>query len=173
MVWRWTPFGAPAPETANTMSPLFSSFELQAHYIAGQPARAMELMRRMSANFMLDDPCIANSTFIEGYASDRMLHYAPYDDDARISHAHGWATGPTSALTFHVAGLSIVSTQGKTWVLKPSPGDLEWVGAGFTTGPGTFAAKYELNGDGWPYWFQTPEGTSGSLSVETPNAWGC
>ena len=30
------------------------------------------------------------------------LHYAPYSNDPRISHAHGWATGPTSSLTVSV-----------------------------------------------------------------------
>lgn len=56
-------------------------------------------MRIMWGTFMLDDPRMTNSTFIEGYSSDGTLHYPPYPDDSYISYAHGWATGPTQALT--------------------------------------------------------------------------
>ncbi|KIX07464.1 uncharacterized protein Z518_02117 [Rhinocladiella mackenziei CBS 650.93] len=84
---RWTKVGAPAPEAGSTVSPFALGFELQAHYVAGQPERAMNLMRRMWVDFMLDDPRMTNSSFIEGYYSDRALHYVPYDLDSRISHA--------------------------------------------------------------------------------------
>ncbi|KAF1961374.1 Six-hairpin glycosidase [Byssothecium circinans] len=119
---------------AATISPFASGFELQAHYLAGFPDRAVELTEFMWADFMLDDPRMTNSSFIEGYATNGSLHYAPYDNDARISHAHGWATGPTSALTFLGAGLRVTSALGRTWL-----------GGGLTGG------------------FETPEGTEGTL----------
>lgn len=40
-------------------------------------------MRLQWGDFMLDDPRMTNSTFIEGYSADGSLHYAPYPDDAR------------------------------------------------------------------------------------------
>lgn len=59
---------------------------------------ALELLRRQWG-FMINDPRMTNSTFIEGYSANGVLHYPPYRSDPRISHAHGWATGPTFTLT--------------------------------------------------------------------------
>lgn len=95
---RWGAYGAPAPEAADAVSPFISGFELEAHFAANRTRAALALVRNMWADFMLDDPRMTNSTFIEGYSTSGALHYAPYSDDARISHAHGWATGPTSSL---------------------------------------------------------------------------
>ncbi|RDX56111.1 Six-hairpin glycosidase [Lentinus brumalis] len=96
---RWGPYGAPAPEAADAVSPFISGFELEAHFMANRTDTALALVRNMWADFMLDDPRMTNSTFIEGYSVTGELHYAPYANDPRISHAHGWATGPTSSLT--------------------------------------------------------------------------
>ena len=82
------------------MSPFISGFELEAHFTANRTTAALTLIRNMWADFVLDDPRMTNSTFIEGYSTSGELHYAPYgDEDARISLAHGWGTGPTSSLT--------------------------------------------------------------------------
>jgi hypothetical protein len=169
---RWTPYGAPALEADDAISPFISGFELQAHYLAGRSTRALDLIRLMWADFMLDDPRMTNSTFIEGYASDGSLHYAPYTNDPRVSHAHGWSTGPTGILTFYAAGIMASGAEGRTWVMKPSPGDLKTVEAGFKTGIGEFAAKYVAKRLGWEYSFQAPVGTRGALSVEYPKCGG-
>lgn len=58
----------------------------------------------MCANFIFDDPRTTNGSFIEGHSTDESLHCAAYDNDARISYVRGWATSPTSSLTFLVAG---------------------------------------------------------------------
>lgn len=51
---RWVrPYGSPAPEAGPTISPFASGFEVQAHYLAGFPERAEELMEVMWADFML------------------------------------------------------------------------------------------------------------------------
>ena len=71
---------------------------------------------------MLDDPRMTNSTFIEGYSTNGDLHYAPYTNDPRVSHAHGWSTGPTSALTFSVAGVQIVEAGGTVNVAREGLG---------------------------------------------------
>lgn len=39
---RWGPYGAPAPEVGETISPFVSGFELQAHYIASRPEAAVK-----------------------------------------------------------------------------------------------------------------------------------
>lgn len=164
---RWVkPYGAPAPEAGATVSPFVSGFEVQAHYLAGNPDYAVDLMEFMWADFMLDDPRMTNSSFIEGYSTNGELHYAPYSNDARISYAHGWATGPTSALTFYGAGLSVESGAGKSWSLQPRLGRLEHVTAGFETPLGQFVASWEAAPGSAPIGnFSTPETTSGSLVI--------
>lgn len=161
---RWTPYGAPALEAADAISPFISGFELQTHFLADNATRALELMR-LQWGFMLDDPRMTNSTFIEGYSSTGELHYAPYLNDARISHAHGWATGPTSSLTFYVAGIQLLSAGGEAWRVAPNLGDLSVAEAGFSTTLGWFEAKTKTSEDGLEMEFEAPEGTSGEVRV--------
>ncbi|KAK4917031.1 hypothetical protein LTR49_015068 [Elasticomyces elasticus] len=167
---RWTPYGSPAPEAGPTISPFASGFEVQAHYLAGFPERSETLMEFMWADFMLDDPRMTNSSLIEGYSTDGSLHYAPYDNDARVSHAHGWATGPTSALTFLGAGIRVLSAAGQTWEMQPRLGNITAVAAGFETPLGSFSANWTVSGQDGALsgTFVTPEGTSGTLVI--PNA---
>ncbi|EIN05956.1 bacterial alpha-L-rhamnosidase domain-containing protein [Punctularia strigosozonata HHB-11173 SS5] len=170
LVERWTPYGAPAPEAADAISPFISGFELQAHILSGNASAALDLMR-LEWGFMLDDPRMTNSTFIEGYSSTGALHYAPYTNDPRVSHAHGWSTGPTSTLTFMVAGIQLTSAGGRTWLIKPTLGDLTRAEAGFKTSLGSFSvnnAKDAKTGS-FQVAFETPKGTNGALSVEYPD----
>jgi hypothetical protein len=162
---RWTPYGAPAPEASSAISPFISGFELQAHLLAANATRALNLMR-LEWGFMLDDPRMTNSTFIEGYADNGNLHYAPYTNDARVSFAHGWATGPTSTLTFLVAGVQLTSAGGKTWRIEPALGDLTKVEAGFSTSLGWFESKTIVreDGKGVNMSFETPEETMGVVA---------
>ncbi|KAH7139398.1 Six-hairpin glycosidase-like protein [Dendryphion nanum] len=161
---RWTPYGAPALEAADAISPFISGFELQAHFLAENATAALDLMR-LQWGFMLDDPRMTNSTFIEGYSTTGELHYAPYLNDARISHAHGWATGPTSSLTFYVAGIQLLSAGGKTWKIAPSLGDLKYAEAGFSTRLGFYSAKTQVNDGELMLEFEAPEGTIGELRI--------
>ncbi len=159
---RWGPYGAPALEAGDAISPFISGFELQAHYLAADPSAALELMRRQWG-FMLNDPRMTQSTFIEGYSSSGKIHYEPYSNDARISHSHGWATGPTSTLTFYAAGIQLLTGGGETWRIEPLLGDLTLVDAGFVTPLGAFTAKTTVSASGAEMDFQTPAGTSGEI----------
>ncbi|KAK5055152.1 hypothetical protein LTR84_012900 [Exophiala bonariae] len=163
---RWGPYGAPAPEAGETVSPFVSGFELQAHYLAGRGSASVNLIKLMWGDFMLDDPRMTNSTFIEGYSTNGDLHYAPYKNDPRISHAHGWATGPTSTLTFFAAGLQVTSAAGQTWLIAPQLGGLQSVEAGYQTSVGSFASHVtSLGNGGLNVTFSTPSGTSGKVQL--------
>ncbi|TVY36183.1 hypothetical protein LSUB1_G007211 [Lachnellula subtilissima] len=166
---RWGPYGAPAPETGSpaTVSPFIGSLELEAHFLSSAPQNALDLMRLQWGDFMLDDPRMTNSTFIEGYAETGELHYPLYSSDAIISHSHGWSTGPTYALSFYVAGLQLVSESGKTWKIAPQLGDLREVEAGFVTSLGSFniEIKKDAQGKFTLLRFHTPLGTTGSFSL--------
>lgn len=169
---RWIrPYGAPAPEGGVTISPFVSGFEVQAHYKVRRADRAVDLIEFMWAGFMLDDPRVTNSTFIEGYSNDGSLSYPAYDNDPRVSHAHGWATGPTSSLSFLGAGLQLTTAAGATWKISPALGGVDSLEAGYRTPLGTFAVAWHNATDGLTGSFQTPEGTSGTFEVLTTAGW--
>ena len=160
---RWGKYGAPAPEAGKTVSPFISGFELQGHYIANKPNSALDLIR-LEWGFMLNDPRMTQSTFIEGYSTDGSLHYAPYTNDARVSHAHGWSTGPTYALTAYAAGIQLTSAGGSTWVIAPQAGNLTFVDAGFETAKGKFSTSYRGSEKGvGKFAFVTPANTTGEF----------
>ncbi|KAI7972861.1 hypothetical protein EIK77_000748 [Talaromyces pinophilus] len=163
---RWGTYGAPAPEAGDTISPFISGYELQAHFLAGQPQNAIDLIRFMWADFMLDDPRMTNSTFIEGYDVSGALHYPAYSDDARVSHAHGWSTGPLLALSSYVAGLQVLNST--NWIAYPRPGNLSAFEAGFELNYGSFASSLKVHGDSTSYSLSTPAGTSGSIILDIP-----
>lgn len=166
---RWIkPYGAPAPEAGSTISPFASGFEVRGHYAAGHPERAVELMEFMWADFMLDSPYVTNSTFIEGYSTNGSLIYSPYPNNAaRISHAHGWSTAPTSALTMMGVGLTYTSGGGKAWVIEPALGGLQQAAAGFSTPLGMFSSNWTNAGKNGE--FETPAGTNGTLIINAIN----
>ncbi|KAJ5754108.1 uncharacterized protein N7511_008261 [Penicillium nucicola] len=162
---RWGKYGAPAPEAGKTVSPFIGGFELQAHYLANKPNSALDLIR-VQWGFMLNDPRMTQSTFIEGYSTDGSLHYAPYSNDARVSHAHGWSTGPTYALTAYAAGIQLTGAGGSTWVIAPQVGNLTSVDAGFETVKGKFSVSYRGSGRGnavGKLAFVTPANTTGEF----------
>jgi Bacterial alpha-L-rhamnosidase C-terminal domain len=163
---RWGKYGAPAPEAGAIISPFISGFELEAHFLAPDAAQnAIDLMR-LQWGYMLDDPLTTNSTLNEGYSTDGTLHYV-YSNDQRLSHAHGWSTGPTGMLSFYVAGIQLISGAGQTWLIAPQVGDLEDVEAGFETPLGKFSSKISAsNGSVTTLSFLTPDGTSGNVKLE-------
>jgi hypothetical protein len=94
------------------------------------------------------------------YRSYRGYNYDP----SYTSHAHGWSTGPTSALTFYVLGLHVASPQGWAWTLAPHLSGLPSAEGGFTTPLGWFGAKWAMNGRKFTLEVDTPEETSGTIT---------
>lgn len=85
-----------------------------------------------------------------------------YADAAYTSHAHGWSTGPTSALTFYLVGLRPTGPQGQTWKAAPQLSSLPAAQGSFETTLGTFGASWTFNNDtGFNLTLSTPEGTQG------------
>ena len=168
LVNRWGTFGAPAPEAGSTVSPFVGGFELQAHAAAGNSTALLDLCR-LQWGYMLNADGMTNSTFIEGYSTDGRLHYAPYTNDPRVSHAHGWSTGPTSALSFFIAGVQLVEAGGAVWRIAPRLGGLSKADAGYRTALGLFSASSDMEKNGCGNTkIETPTGTAGSISIEAP-----
>lgn len=166
---NWTPLGAEAPELPGNVSPFVSSFEVQAHLAAGRTRRALDLVRT-SWGWYLGNPNGTESTAVEGYLTNGTFGYRwsrGYGDDfSYVSHAHGWSSGPTSALTEFVLGLSVTGRVGSTWRFAPQFGDLAFAEGGFTTSLGKFQAGWSTGkggGGGYKASLKTPEGTVGTL----------
>lgn len=141
---RWLKHGAPAVEFPNVISPFASSFELLAHMEAGNVDAATELMELMWG-YMLDGEGMTNSTLLEGYRVDGDVGYPAYWSKARNSHAHGWATGPTSVLMQGVLGIKLLSPLGREWEIEPCLTKwLSWARGGFATKLGRFEVVVEL-----------------------------
>ena len=101
---------------------------------------------------LLTLPC-ASYRSTDGYAYD----------PSYISHAHGWSTGPTSALSFYVLGVQLTSPQGQTWSIAPHTAGLPSAEGGYETPLGWFGVKWASTESGWNATISTPEGTIGSL----------
>ena len=98
-----------------------------------------------------------------------LLSYRSYDgynyDASFVSHSHGWSTGPTSALTFYVLGLTVTSPQGQTWSVAPHTSVLPAAQGGFSTPLGWFGVDWTSSADSFNVSISTPEGTSGIVSL--------
>ncbi|MFC1435582.1 discoidin domain-containing protein [Streptacidiphilus sp. N1-3] len=115
----WNAYGATTPEKNSDIATFPGSMEIQAHLQAGDTTQALDLIRR-EWGYMLNSPLGTGSTFWEGYLANGQFGYG----GAYMSAAHGWATGPTSALTFYVLGINPASVSGG-YTIKPQPGDLK------------------------------------------------
>jgi hypothetical protein len=115
---NWNRYGATTPEKNGEIGTFPGSMEVQAHLQAGDATTALDLMRR-EWGYMLNSPLGTGSTFWEGYLANGQFGYG----GAYMSAAHGWSTGPTSALTFYVLGIRPTTATG-AYDIAPETGDL-------------------------------------------------
>ncbi|KAI2633304.1 glycoside hydrolase family 78 protein [Xylaria nigripes] len=145
---NWRSIGPESPELPGEVSPFITSFEIQAHLLARQPQRALDVIRR-SWGWYLSNENGTQSTMIEGYLTDGTFgyrHNAGYEEDySYTSHAHGWSTGPVTALTEQVLGLSVTGLAGELCRFAPQLGDLTHVQGGFVTSLGRYRAELRRN----------------------------
>ncbi|KAF2423396.1 Six-hairpin glycosidase [Tothia fuscella] len=143
---NWSDIGPITPELPENISPFISSFELEGHFSLYKTSRALNLLRR-TWGWYITNPNGTQSTLIEGYRADGTFGYRAergyQNTPSYVSHSHGWSTGPTSSLTHHIAGISITSPLGKTWLIFPQLGDLSFAEAGFTTSLGKFRVAWQ------------------------------
>jgi hypothetical protein len=132
----------------------------------------MDLLRR-EWGYILYTNLSVQSTLLEGTTANGSLAYRYYqgysNDSAYTSHAHGWSSGPTSALTIYVVGLSVTAPSGRNWSLAPhiGAGGLEGAQGGFETALGWFGAEWSVQNDSTIYSvnISTPGGTSGVVRM--------
>ena len=144
--------GAKAPEWGHNISPFAGSMQLMAMMGASNDVAALSLIRR-EWGYMYNHPN-GTKTFWEGYGADGGSGgYAPW----YMSRAHGWSTGPTSALTFYTLGILPTAVQGASYSVVPHPGDLTHVEGLLNVAPARqIRASWDHRADG-----------SFSMSVDT------
>jgi hypothetical protein len=163
---NWNEIGAVCPELPGNLVGFVQSFEIKGHLVAQQATRALDLIRR-AWGWYLNNPYGTASTCIEGYLADGSFGYRAttgYDNDySYTSHAHGWSTGPTDALTSYILGMTLTQPGGSQWQLAPQFGDLTHAEGGFTTPLGKFSANWTLVQGGYMISWGAPSGTTGIL----------
>ena len=134
--------------------------------MAGDDVNALVLMRR-EWGYMLNSPLGTASTFWEGFKADGTFDYG----GAYLSAAHGWATGPTFALTFYVLGLMPLSPKGQ-YSFIPHRGDLTHAEGNITLpqGPLSGAWDYSASAGTFTASLTSPAGTSGTIGIPTYGA---
>jgi hypothetical protein len=168
---NWISIGAVAPELPNNLVGFGQSFEIKGHLAARQATRALDLIRR-AWGWYLNNPLGTGSTCIEGYLTDGSFGYRAANGyqyhSSYTSHAHGWSTGPTDALTSYIVGLSVTAPGGSEWQFAPQFGDLTHAEAGFTTPLGQFTASWSLVEGGYNLSWGAPGGTVGTIILPAP-----
>lgn len=161
LVGRWNAFGATTPEKGGNIGTFPGSMEVLAHFVGGDDQRGLELIRR-EWGYMLNSPIGTESTFWEGYKADGSFDY----NGSYMSLSHGWATGPTSALTFYVLGISPDESAGN-YHFVPHPGDLTSVEGRITLPQGQLNASWSRNiaAGTFTQQFTSPAGTTGTIGI--------
>ena len=160
---RRNEFGALTPEknSGGAIGTFPGSMEVQAHLAAGDDTNALAMIRR-EWGYMLTSPIGTNSTFWEGFQYDGTFDYG----GTFMSAAHGWATGPTSALTFSVLGLSPTSAGGQ-YAFVPHAGDLTHVEGNITTPQGPVTGSWDYTPGTFTEHLTSPAGSTGTIGIPT------
>ncbi|WP_225408593.1 alpha-L-rhamnosidase-related protein [Stigmatella hybrida] len=167
---RWNHIGALTPEKndGGKIGTFPGSMELQAHLTAGEDVNALILMRREWGH-MLSSPMGTASTFWEGMDYHGSLD--PAYNGSFVSAAHGWAAGPTLALTFHVLGLMPLGPDGR-YQFIPHRGDLTHVEGTLTLPQGLVSGSWDYSASASTFTARltSPAGSSGTIGVPTYGA---
>ncbi|KIM97618.1 glycoside hydrolase family 78 protein [Oidiodendron maius Zn] len=140
-----------------------SYFEIQARFLSGSAATALDQIRRMYGWMTSHDPTV---TFWEGIGTDGSMYEGAY-----TSAAHGWSTGVLPALTNFVLGAIPTGPGFQTWTIKPIPGDVTWAQGVVPTpnGPLSIYWTAENSSSLFILQVQVPAGTQGDVSVPVSN----
>ncbi len=160
---RRNQYGALTPEknSGGAIGTFPGSMEVQAHLAAGDDTTALAMIRR-EWGYMLNTPIGTNSTFWEGFQYDGTFDYG----GQYMSLAHGWGTGPTSALTFSVLGLTPTNATGQ-YSFVPHAGDLTHVAGSITMPPGQVTGSWDYTPGTFTEHLTSPAGSTGTIGIPT------
>jgi len=175
---NWSQFGALTPEKPNAIAPFIGSMEVHGRFAAGDDQGALDLIR-LEWGYMLNSNIGTQSTIWEGYLADGTLDATksggttwypyPFNVGSYMSLAHGWSTGPTSALTFSVVGISPAPGGEVAYTMIPHPGDLTHAEGAILIPSGTLKASWDHDAakGAFTETISPPSGVLGTIGVPT------
>ena len=160
-----TPYGAldvsdPAPAGyGQLIGPFMGSYQLWSMLASHDTAAALRLMRTEWGPMTTHGP---GDTIWETMGTDGSI-------GGSTSLAHGWSTGPTSALSKYVLGIAPVGAGYSTWLVEPHPGNLAWAEGKVPTPHGAIVVKWghEQPQGQFVMHATVPSATSGTIGVPT------
>ncbi|MGD0832738.1 MAG: trehalase family glycosidase, partial [Terracidiphilus sp.] len=160
---RWNSFGAVTPERPGAIATFPGSMEIQAHFAAGEDDNALDLIQ-LEWGYMLASPVGTDSTFWEGYLEDGSFDYG----GSYMSLAHGWATGPTGALTQYVAGVGPELSTSAQFHFIPHPGYLSFASATMPLPQGTVSVSWNQSSAGFVANVNASDSMTGQYGIPVP-----
>ena len=158
----WIPLGS-EPFSASAgystlVSPYIGGFDVQARLASGDTADALTLMRREWGPMVTPGPQYTGG-FWENFTPSGPV------PNGSTSLAHGWSSGPTSALTGYVLGVRPVGPGYASWVVQPQPGNLTWARGQVPTPHGPISVAWSRNTrtGALTIRVRAPRGTSGRV----------
>ncbi|HEX4221199.1 MAG TPA: alpha-L-rhamnosidase C-terminal domain-containing protein [Pseudonocardiaceae bacterium] len=155
----------PAPAGYNqVIGPFMGSYELWARFASGDTDGALDLLNREWGQMTTVDP---TGVLWEVMGTDGTLHTPGINGQGNgaTSLAHGWSTGPTSALSQYVLGIAPTSPGYATWQVAPQPGNLTWAQGQAPTPHGPLTVKWGRRQHIFSLQVTAPRGTTGTITV--------
>lgn len=155
------PLGTQRPEHKNQNDMLDASIEVHQQFLTGTKAgdaNAVDLIRSLWG-YQLDAPQGTGSTFWESMRDEGCIC------SSYVSLAHGWSTGPTSALTSYVLGLRSTGVGGTAWTWQPHLSGLRFAQGRLDLPTGTLTASWHTDADGLRAMVTAPRATDGTIAV--------
>ncbi|MBN3854068.1 hypothetical protein G3N59_11820 [Paraburkholderia sp. Ac-20340] len=151
-------FSSDSGRTA-VVSPFASDIEVRARFASGDTRGALGLIGTLWGNMIADGDHYTGTVW-EALGTDG----APVS--AQTSLAHGWASGPTAALSRYVLGVRPAAAGFKQWLIKPQTGDLQWAVGTVPTPYGAVSVKWgRPRGGAFRIDVTVPSGTTGTIAL--------
>ncbi|MDE1184754.1 alpha-L-rhamnosidase C-terminal domain-containing protein [Paraburkholderia sp.] len=144
---------------AVVVSPYASDAEVRARFETGDTKGALALISTLWGNMIVEGDYATGTTWEALNASGQPV-------STQTSLAHGWSSGPTSALSRYVLGIRPAAPGYSQWLIKPQTGGLSWVVGSAPTPHGAIAVKWAVSTTGSVAMnVVVPTGTTGTIAV--------
>ncbi|MBR8040250.1 hypothetical protein KDW85_17720 [Burkholderia cenocepacia] len=152
------------PLLSQLISPFISSFDVAARFEAGDARGALSTIRTVWGHMRAGSPYYSGATW-EAIAPDGTPVPPADAGNTYASLAHGWSSGPTSALSKYVLGVRPLSAGYRSWLVEPQPGDLRWARGRVPTPHGAIDVEWRTSGTDFDLTVVVPPGTTGAIGV--------
>jgi alpha-L-rhamnosidase len=141
-----TPYGAldvsspPPSGYKQLIGPFMGSYEVWSLFAAGATNDALNLIDQEWGPMTQRDP--GDTTWESMGPTGTQVNSWAWSPPGGVSMAHGWSTGPTSALSEYVLGIRPNTAGYQSWLVAPQPGSLKWAQGSVPTPHGAISVKW-------------------------------